>query len=47
MPTCAEDRFTIGEKRNYPDESGPVYRALENTSYSPDAYPDHWKKVKE
>lgn len=34
-----------GERRNYPDESGPVYEALENTSYSPDAYPQHWKLV--
>ena len=34
-----------GEKRHYPDESGPVYEALEDTSYSPDAYPQHWKLV--
>lgn len=34
-----------GEKRHYPDADGPVYEALENTSYSPDAYPQHWKKV--
>ena len=34
-----------GEKRHYPDAEGPVYEALENTSYSPDAYPQHWKKV--
>lgn len=36
-----------GEKRHYPDESGPVYEALENTSYSPDAYPQHWKKLED
>lgn len=34
-----------GERRHYPDESGPVYEALEDTSYSPDAYPQHWKLV--
>ena len=34
-----------GERRHYPDADGPVYEALENTSYSPDAYPQHWKKV--
>lgn len=34
-----------GEKRHYPDAEGPVYEALENTSYSPDAYPQHWKRV--
>lgn len=34
-----------GEKRHYPDENGPVYEALENTTYSPDAYPQHWKHV--
>lgn len=36
-----------GEKRHYPDADGPVYEAVENTAYSPDAYPDHWKKVEE
>ena len=36
-----------GEKRHYPDESGPVYEALEDTSYSPDAYPQHWKKLED
>lgn len=36
-----------GERRHYPDENGPVYRAIENTTYSPDAYHDHWKKVEE
>lgn len=34
-----------GERRHYPDENGPVYEALENTTYSPDAYPQHWKLV--
>lgn len=34
-----------GEKRHYPDENGPVYEALENTTHSPDAYPQHWKLV--
>ena len=34
-----------GEWRHYPDANGPVYEALENTSYSPDAYPRHWKLV--
>ena len=34
-----------GERRHYPDENGPVYRAIENTAYSPDAYPQHWEKA--
>lgn len=34
-----------GEMRHYPDADGPVYEALENTTYTPDAYPQHWKKV--
>lgn len=33
------------ETRHYPDAEGPVYRALEDTAYSPDTYPQHWKKV--
>lgn len=43
--TChgAYDQVLKGEKRHYPDAEGPVYEALENTSYSPDAYPQHWK----
>ena len=39
------DMVRDGETRHYPDAEGPVYEALENTSYSPDVYPDHWKKV--
>lgn len=31
------------ERRHYPDAEGPVYRALEDTAYSPDAYPDDWE----
>lgn len=34
-----------GEKRHYPDAEGPVYEALHDTTYSPDAYPQHWKKA--
>lgn len=34
-----------GERRHYPDADGPVYEALQDTSYSPDAYPSHWKAV--
>ena len=26
-------------------ERAPVYEALENTTYAPDAYPQHWKLV--
>lgn len=32
-----------GELRHCPDADGPVYEALEDTAYSPDTYPDHWK----
>ena len=41
------DMVQAGETRHYPDADGPVYEAIENTSYSPDVYPDHWKKVEE
>ena len=41
------DMARKGERRHYPGATDPVYRALENTSYSPDVYPNHWKKVKE
>lgn len=41
------DMVRKGERRHYPGATDPVYKALENTSYSPDAYPDHWKKVEE
>lgn len=43
--TCHGDYDMVhkGERRHYPDAEGPVYEALEDTAYSPDAYPDHWK----
>lgn len=34
-----------GERRHYPDASGPVYEALEDTTHAPDVYPQHWKLV--
>ena len=34
-----------GELRHYPDADGPVYRAKENTTYSPEEYPAHWEQV--
>lgn len=45
--TCYGDYDMVhkGEKRHYPGADGPVYEALENTSYSPDAYPSHWKRA--
>ena len=45
--TChgAYDMVHRGEKRHYPDADGPVYTALEDTAYSPDAYPQHWEKA--
>ena len=45
QPGGAYNQITKGEKRHYPDAEGPVYEALEDTTYSPDAYPQHWKKV--
>ena len=45
QPGGAYNQVYKGEKRHYPDESGPVYEALEDTTYSPDAYPQHWKIV--
>lgn len=47
QPGGAYNQVYKGEKRHYPDESGPVYEALENTVYSPDAYPQHWKLVED
>lgn len=45
--TChgSYDMVRKGETRHYPDAEGPVYRALEDTAYSPDTYPQHWRKV--
>lgn len=34
-----------GERRHYPDAEGPMYEALADTAYSPDAYPQHWSAV--
>lgn len=45
QPGGAYNQVYKGEKRHYPDESGPVYEALDNTTYAPDAYPQHWKLV--
>ena len=39
------DMVRKGERRHYPDAEGPVYEAREDTSYSPDTYPDHWTKL--
>lgn len=39
------DMVHEGERRHYPGADGAVYEALEDTSYSPDAYPQHWKLV--
>lgn len=45
QPGGAYNQVYKGEKRHYPDENGPVYEALDNTTYAPDAYPQHWKLV--
>ena len=37
------DMVRKGEKRHYPGAGDPVYLALEDTAYSPDAYPQHWQ----
>lgn len=39
------DMVRKGERRHYPGANDPVYEALEDTAYSPDAYPKHWKLV--
>ena len=41
------DMVRKGEKRHYPGAGDPVYLALEDTAYSPDAYPQHWQLVEE
>lgn len=45
--TChgAYDMVRAGETRHYPGADGPVYVALDDTAYSPDAYPQHWRLV--
>ena len=45
QPGGAYNQVYKGEKRHYPGAHGPVYEALANTTYSPDAYPQHWKLV--
>lgn len=45
QPGGAYNAIQKGEKRHYPDADGPVYKALETTSYSPDVYPQHWELV--
>lgn len=39
------DMVRKGELRHYPGADGPVYEALADTAYSPDAYPQHWREV--
>lgn len=39
------DMVRKGERRHYPDADGPVYEAIEDTAYAPDAYPAHWELV--
>ena len=41
------DMVHKGERRHYPGADDPVYEAIKDTSYSPDAYSSHWKKVEE
>lgn len=41
------DMVRKGEKRHYPGANDPVYIALEDTAYSPDAYPQHWQLAEE
>lgn len=45
QPGGAYNQVYKGEKRHYPDADGPVYEALEDTTYGPDTYPQHWKLV--
>lgn len=45
QPGGAYNQIMKGEKRHYPGAHGPVYEALENTTYAPDVYPQHWKLV--
>lgn len=37
------DMVCKGEKRHYPNADSPVYVALQDTAYSPDAMASHWK----
>lgn len=45
--TChgAYDMVRMGEKRHYPDASGPVYRAKQDADRSPTEWPDYWELV--
>lgn len=46
-PGGAYNQIIKGELRHYPNADGPVYRAKENTTYSPEEYPAHWEQVVE
>lgn len=39
------DMVRKGEKRHYPDASGPVYRAKQDADRSPTEWPDYWELV--
>lgn len=42
------DAVRIGERRHYPDASGPVYESLvDYNAYSPDVRPDDWKPIEQ
>lgn len=42
------DAVRLGERRHYPDASGPVYESLvDHNAYSPDVRPDDWKLVEQ
>lgn len=42
------DAVRIGERRHYPDASGPVYESLvDYNAYSPDVRPDDWKLIEQ
>lgn len=46
-PGGGYNQIIKGELRHYPNADGPVYRAKENTTYSPEEYPAHWEQVVE
>lgn len=47
--TCHGDYDMVrkGEQRHYPNADSPVYVALQDTAYSPDAMASHWQLVEE
>ena len=46
QPTGAQDAYGKGDRVRYPDENGAVFEStVDGNVWSPEAYPDGWKKI--